>query len=233
MTVAHTPSDTAVPASGDLGGVAGTIPYPWPWYGSLVPERTGLVVCGVQRVHAAASPTARPVGERIAALSRAVRRFGGTVVHVRHRAPDAGSPAPAHRERPLLPRVGDPDWAPVLSPSPTDVVVDATGHDGFCGSGLDGELRARGVDTLVVVGFAAEVAVSSTVRAANDRGYECLTVSDAAAPLDAETGHHHLHSITMSGGIFGAVGTTDALLDALQLDALQLEPRDATTGRTT
>lgn len=205
-------------------GVAATVPYAWPWDGVLTPARLGLVVCGVQRAHAAASPTSRQVGERIGDLARAVRRAGGTVVHVHHRA--AGSGTPDLRERPLLPRVGDPEWAPVLTPAPTDVVVDATGHDGFHGSGLDDELRSSGIDTLVVVGFAAEVTVSSTVRSANDRGYECLTLSDVAAPIDAVTGHHHLHSITMSGGIFGAVGESRHLLDALERPTPTERPSD-------
>ena len=55
-----------------------------------------------------------------------------------------------------------------------------------------------------------------TVRSANDRGYECLTLSDATAPLDGATGARELHSVTMSGGIFGAVGTSDGLLAALE-----------------
>jgi nicotinamidase-related amidase len=53
------------------------------------------------------------------------------------------------------------------------------------------------------------------VRSANDRGYECLTLTDATAPLDAGTGARELRSITMSGGIFGAIGTATSLLDAL------------------
>jgi nicotinamidase-related amidase len=67
----------------------------------------------------------------------------------------------------------------------------------------------------VFVGYGAEAAVDSTLRSANDRGYECLTLIDAVAPFDPDTGRHALSSITMSGGIFGAIATTDAFIDAL------------------
>lgn len=195
--------------------VADTDPYPWPWNGVLDPVRLCLVVAGAQRVHVAASPTAHDVADVIDAVAVAVRRAGGTVCHLRHTAPTSVG---AGRRRPLLPELGEEGWAPVLRPSHDDLVVTATGHDGFCGSGLDLELRARGIEQVVAVGMAAEVAVSCTVRSANDRGYECLTLSDAVAPLDPATGARELHSVTMSGGIFGAVGTSEALLSAL--DAL-------------
>ena len=148
--------------------------------------------------------------------------------HVRHTAP-----AGTHlgRRRPLLPELGDDGVGPVLRPHHDDLVVTAAGHDGFCGSGLDLALRARGIELIVAVGMAAEVAVSSTVRSANDRGYECLTLSDAVAPLDPETGARALRSVTMSGGIFGAVGTSDAFLatiERLRADhARRLTPADA------
>jgi nicotinamidase-related amidase len=197
----------------DTVTVADTDPYPWPWNGVLDPAHLCLVVAGAQRVHAAASPAAHDVAEVIDAVAVAVRRAGGTVCHLRHTAPTSVGRG---RRRPLLPELGEEGWAPVLRPSHDDLVVTATGHDGFCGSGLDLELRARGIELVVAVGMAAEVAVSCTVRSANDRGYECLTLSDAVAPLDPATGARELHSITMSGGIFGAVGTSDALLSALE-----------------
>lgn len=207
------PLDDPTVTVADTLTVADTDPYPWPWNGVLDPTRLCLVVAGAQRVHAAASPTAHDVAEVIDAVALAVRRSGGTVCHLRHTAPTSVGTG---RRRPLLPELGEEGWAPVLRPSHDDLVVTATGHDGFCGSGLDLELRARGIELVVAVGMAAEVAVSCTVRSANDRGYECLTLSDAVAPLDPATGARELHSITMSGGIFGAVGTSEALLSALE-----------------
>jgi nicotinamidase-related amidase len=171
-----------------------------------------LLIAGTQRVHADASPAAHDVAQIISGLASTLRRRGATVCHIRHTAPSGPLPG---RHRPLLPRLGDEGWPPVLRPAHDDLVVSASGHDGFCGSGLDLELRSRGIDMIVAVGMAAEIAVSCTVRSANDRGFECLTLIDATAPLDADTGAHELSSITMSGGIFGAIGSSDALLSAL------------------
>jgi biuret amidohydrolase len=197
------------PSEGPPGSIDTTQPYPWPWDGAFRPDRVCLVVTGTQRAHADASIGARPVADVIVTLAGAVRGAGGVVCHVRHTAATT-------RVRPSLPRIGDEGWAPVLRAAPEDLMVEAFGHDGFCGSGLDLELRGRGLDLLVAVGMAAEVTVSSTVRSANDRGYECLTLADAAAPLEEFTGERHLHSVTMSGGIFGAIGTSAELLELLR-----------------
>jgi nicotinamidase-related amidase len=189
--------------------ISSTQPYAWPWDAAFDPARLALVVTGVQRAHAEASLDVPTSIDRIEELSGAVRRAGGIVCHVRHTSP-------AQRPRPLLPEVGMEAWAPVLRPGPEDLLVAAAGHDGFFGSSLDQELRSRRRDLLVVVGLAAEVTVSCTVRSANDRGYECLTPIDVSAPLDAWTSEHELHSVTMSGGIFGAIGPVAPLLEALQ-----------------
>ena len=79
-----------------------------------------------------------------------------------------------------------------------DVVVDCAGMAGFSGSRLDGELRRRGIDRLAVGGLGLETAVYSTLGAANDRGYECLALTDASRLHDAGVGpraarqHHHV-----------------------------------------
>ena len=92
------------------------------------------------------------------------------------------------------------------------MVVDCVGMSGFSGSALDVELRRRGIDRLAIGGLGLESAVYSTLGAANDRGYECLALTDAVAFHDSSVGRRALASITMSGGIFGALGTTTALL---------------------
>jgi nicotinamidase-related amidase len=68
----------------------------------------------------------------------------------------------------------------------------------------------------VLGGLGLETAVYSTMTGANDRGYECLALIDASAPHDAQVAERALCSITMSGGIFGAVGTSTALCAALE-----------------
>jgi nicotinamidase-related amidase len=103
----------------------------------------------------------------------------------------------------------------VFEPQPGDVLVECTGVSGFSGGPLDHRLRALGCDHLAVGGLGLETAVYSTLGAANDRGYECLALTDAAAPHDRAVAERALSSITMSGGIFGAVGTTSDLVDLL------------------
>lgn len=183
-------------------------PYPWPWDGVLEPGRTALVVPGAQRAWADRCPSTPEVGGRISDVATALRAAGALVVMVRHHAPFG-------RRHPLPPVQGTPEWELCVTPVDGDLVVDACGIDGFHGSGLDRELRGRGIDTLVLAGFGAEAAVDSTLRSANDRGYECLVVTDAVAPFDAQLEAHALDSVTMSGGIFGAIATSGALLSAL------------------
>jgi biuret amidohydrolase len=188
--------------------VEDTIPYPWPFDGGagLVPERAALVVCGLQHHWTTADGAATAT---IIRLADTLRRRGVLVVLVRH-ARAAG----ARRAAPDLPAIGAPGAHLATEPQPDDVVVDTHTHDGFLGSRLEAELRARRRDHLLVGGFGAETMVGSTLRSANDRGFECLTLSDASFPIDTHTGERELASITMSGGIFGAVGSTRAVVAA-------------------
>lgn len=192
-----------------------TDPYPWPWTGALDVSRTAVVVAGAQPAWIERSLDTERVAAVIATVAGAVRAAGGCALAIRHSSPPseraAVSPGPA-----LPPAPGTPP-AEVVAPiaACTDEIVDAAGINGFHGGRLDDELRRRGIVNLVLCGFGAEAAVDSSLRAANDRGYECLTLSDAVAPFDRHTGRHALCSITMSGGIFGAIGTSDCLLSAL------------------
>jgi nicotinamidase-related amidase len=185
-------------------------PYPWPFDGALDPRRLAVVVAGDQEAWAARSQDRAAIGAVIDDVTHAARAIGATVVHLRHGAPVA-------RRSGLPPVPGTAPWLLIGPIGDDDVVVDAGGVDGFHASPLDEALRARGIDHLVFVGYGAEAAVDSTMRAANDRGYECLVLEDGVAPFDHHTGAHALSSVTMSGGIFGAVATSAALLAELPI----------------
>ena len=189
--------------------VADTIPYPWPFDAAdgLAPERLALVVAGAQARWA--TDAADTLG-RIESLATTLRAHGVLVVFVRHTRP-----LRTRRRRDDLPLAHTRAWELVVANWPRDVVVDAMGCDGFHGSDLDGALRGHGRDHLVLAGLASEVLVDSTQRSANDRGYECLVLRDVVRPFHPDTGERVLASVTMSGGIFGAVGDSDALLAAL------------------
>jgi nicotinamidase-related amidase len=149
-------------------------------------------------------------------LAAAVRRCGGIVVALRHgRSPGLASAG----RRPHLPEVGSDGWPVCLGGWQADHVVDTSGLNGFQGSELDALLRGLGRDHLLFGGFCAEITLDTTLRGANDRGYECLVVTDGCAFADPVLGRHALSSVTMSGGIFGALGTTEAVVGALRPDA--------------
>jgi nicotinamidase-related amidase len=160
---------------------------------------------------AMAEPGAKEAVDHILELADELRSRGAFVAWIRNGASAA-------RTRPIdrtLPVVGSAEWALLSEPHPSDLIVDTPGHDGFAVAWLDAELRARGIDRLALVGIGTESTVSGTNRSANDRGYECLTLTDAVVHHEKVTGEATLSSICMSGGIFGAIGTSDALLGAL------------------
>ncbi|MET0325696.1 MAG: isochorismatase family protein [Ilumatobacteraceae bacterium] len=191
--------------------VDATVPYPWPYDGELDVRSLAVVVCGAQGRFVEACVGADVVLAAIVGLADTVRDGGGRVVWVRHGRRDVSHPAGAG----FLPVRGDQGWDLVTTAAVGDAIVDSAGWDGSFASDLDHTLRAAGVRALALGGFASELTVDSTVRTLNDRGHECLVLTDGCAPLDAELGARAHHSLTMSGGIFGALGTIDHLVGAL------------------
>ena len=173
---------------------AGTRPYPWPYDGGRDPGRLALVVAGAQDWWMSRTWQPLVALEAMERAAKVVRDAGGAIVVLRHEG-----------------RGGL-----VTEPVATDAVVECAGMSGFAGGPLDLRLRALGVDRLAVGGLGLESAVYSTVGAANDRGYECLTLVDASAAHDPAVAERAVSSITMSGGIFGAVGTTSDLTEHLE-----------------
>lgn len=192
--------------------VAASTPYPWPFDGDLAGRGTALLVVAP----ATSTPVAPGLAETIARLAAAVRQRGGIVVAATTapaalRAGRAGWPAPESGggARALLPR------------SAVDEALRSGGIDAFYGSDLDLLLRTRGVERLVLAGVGLETCIHSTMRDANDRGYECLLVVDACQPVDAELVPACVSMIEMSGGIFGAVGRSGEVLAALAFEGAQ------------
>jgi nicotinamidase-related amidase len=175
--------------------VPGSTPYAWPWHGQLDPRRTVLVV--VTPTHGP-SLSGSGAGAALSMIARVLRSAGGRVVHV------TTLPPPAER-----------DSAPVDLPDvEVDVTLSAAGIDGFYGSSLDAELRTHDADALLLGGVGLETCVHSTMRSANDRGYECLLVLDACVAGSPDLVAASRSQVEMSGGIFGAVGTTLNVLAA-------------------
>jgi len=159
------------------------------------------------------------------------RQRGLTVIHTREgHLPDLSDCPPAKllRGAPSL-RIGDPgpkgrilirgeyghDIIDDLAPMPGELVVDKPGKGSFHATGLHEHLVASGITSLVVTGVTTEVCVHTTVREANDRGYECLVLSDCVGSYFPAFQEAALAMISAQGGIFGWVASSSAYLSAL------------------
>ncbi|MEL6523752.1 MAG: isochorismatase family cysteine hydrolase [Pseudomonadota bacterium] len=167
----------------------------------------------------------------VAALLQAFRSAGLPVIHTREcHKPDLSDLPDTKRDRgnPSL-RIGDPgpmgrilvsgepgaEIIPSLAPQEGELVLDKPGKGAFYATDLERQLRSRGLEQLIFAGVTTEVCVQTSMREANDRGFDCLLATDATESYFPEFKKATIEMIVAQGGIVGWTAPTARIMEAL------------------
>ena len=213
-----------------------------PYDFEFVPATCALLIIDMQRDFLEPGGFGEMLGNDISQLRRTIepnrallaawRALSWNVLHTRegHR-PDLGCLPPAKKIRGRsLTTIGDPgpmgrilvrgesghDIIPELYPLPSEPVIDKPGKGAFYATDLHAIMQNRGIKQLVVTGVTTEVCVNTTVREANDRGYDCLVPEDCVGSYFPEFHDMGLKMIKAQGGIFGWVTHSKNLLSVMK-----------------
>jgi nicotinamidase-related amidase len=207
-------------------------------------DRTALVIIDMQRDFIEPGGFGETLGNDVSLLQAIVpatqsvlhawRKKGGLVIHTReaHR-PDLADCPPAKRNRgtPVL-RIGDTgpmgrilvagepgnQIIDALAPIDGEIVIDKPGKGAFYATGLQSMLQQRSIRKLVFMGVTTEVCVQTSMREANDRGYDSLLLEDCTESYFPAFKTAAIEMIRAQGAIVGWTAPSIALLAALGND---------------
>lgn len=236
---------TALAADEDTGAYVTAEPYPWPYNGDLRPENTALIVIDMQTDFCGRGGYVDAMGydlslvrapiEPIRRVLAAMRAGGYHVIHTRegHRPDLADLPANKRwRSRRIGAGIGDvspagnglilvrgePGWEiiPELAPLPGEPIIDKPGKGSFCATDLELILRQKGIENIVLTGITTDVCVHTTMREANDRGFDVVLAVDATESYFPEFKAATVAMVRAQGAIVGWTASTDQVVGALR-----------------
>ena len=212
----------------------------------FTPERTALLIIDMQNDFCAPGGFGELLGNDITLTKAIIPTIQGLleqwrqqkllVIHTREgHLPDLSDCPPSKLNRSLAQGAGIGDSGPMgrilirgerghaiveeLTPFPNEIIIDKPGKGAFYSTSLENVLQQHGIESLILTGVTTHVCVHTTLREANDRGYECLVLEDATAAFDERDQEAAIRMVHQQGAIFGWTANTTELINQMEVSA--------------